>query len=402
MGLIYTFFYAVLFPFYTAVFYMLVKKNGYNPDLKERFVLYEDDADNTLWFHCASVGELNLSKPLIDIFSKKHKIIITVSSPRGKEYAKKLFPDAVVRSAPFDFPFLIKKFLSIYRPKALIIAEGELWYNLITVSSKYIPVISINARISQKSFERYRKIPFFYRKIYNSFRLVIARSKSDIRRINKFLHYRSKATLCGDLKFVSSKKAKKVEFTKKGKILIAGSTHAPEEKVILNVFKRLKEKHPDLQLIIAPRHTERINEVIKLVEQAGFSFSLRSKTDRPETDIYIIDTLGELSGFYRYADVVFIGGTFAPVGGHNILEAVLQNKPVVIGKYYDKIKDMVEELLPEGVVKIAKDENELIKEINNFLKSDGIRTDFGKKGKDILNCYINKINKILEEEHGEK
>ncbi len=402
MGLIYTFFYAVLFPFYTAVFYILARKNGYNPDLKERFVLYNDDADNTLWFHCASVGELNLSKPLIDIFGKKYKIIITVSSPRGKDYAKKLFPYAVVRSAPFDFPFLIKKFLNIYRPKALLITEGELWYNLITVSSKHIPVISINARISQKSFERYGKIPFFYRKIYNSFRLIIARSKSDIRRINRFLHYRSRAVLCGDLKFISSKLSKDIEFTKKGKILIAGSTHAPEEKIILNVFKNLKEKHPDLQLIIAPRHIERINEVVKLAEQAGFFCSLRSKTDRPETDIYIIDTLGELSGFYKYADVVFIGGTFAPVGGHNILEAVLQNKPVVIGKYYDKISDMVEELLPEGVVKIAKDENELIKEINNFLKSGGVQTDFEKKGEHILNCYINKINSILEEEDGKK
>ena len=402
MGFIYTFLYAVFFPFYTAVFYILARKNGYNPDLKERFVLYNDEVDNTLWFHCASVGELNLSKPLIDIYSKNYKIIITVSSPRGKEYAKKVFPDAVVRAVPFDFPFLIKKFLNTYRPKALIIAEGELWYNLITVSSKYIPVISINARISPKSFERYRKIPFFYRKIYNSFRLIIARSKSDIRRINKFLHYRSKAVLCGDLKFASSKKSKKVEFTKKRRLLIAGSTHAPEEKIVLNVFKNLKEKHPDLQLILAPRHTERVNEVINLVKQSGFSYSLRSQTDKPETDIYIIDTLGELSGFYKYADVVFVGGSFAPVGGHNILEAVLQNKPVVIGKYYDKISDIVEELLPEGIVKIAKDENELILELNSFLKSGDVKIDFEKKGEDILRCYTDKINRILEEEHERK
>ena len=400
MGVLYTLFYAVLFPFYTAVFYILTKKNGYSSDLNERFVLYSDKVDNALWFHCASVGELNLSKPLIDTYSKKYKIIITVSSPRGKEYAKKLFPYAVVRSVPFDFPFLIKKFLDIYRPKALIIAEGELWFNLITVSSKHIPVISINARISPKSFERYRKIPFFYRKIFNSFKLIIARSKSDIRRINKFLHYRSRAVLCGDLKFVSSKAQKDIKFIKKGKILIAGSTHRPEEEILIKVFKNLKERYPDLHLIIAPRHTERVNEIINLVKHSGFSYSLRSQTGKLETDIYIIDTLGELSGFYRYADVVFVGGTFAPVGGHNILEAVLQNKPVVIGKYYDKIKDVVEELLPEGVVKIAKDEKELIKEINGLLKSGGIKTDFEKNAKDILNCYINKINRVLEEEYG--
>ncbi len=400
MGVLYTLFYAVLFPFYTAVFYIIAKKNGYNPDLNERFLLYSDKIDDALWFHCASVGELNLSKPLIDTYSKKYKIIITVSSPRGKEYAKKIFPYAVVRSVPFDFPFLIKKFLNIYRPKALIIAEGELWYNLITISSKHIPVISINARISPKSFERYTKIPFFYKKIFNSFRLIIARSKSDIRRINKFLHYRSRAVLCGDLKFVSSKAQKDIKFIKKGKILIAGSTHRPEEEILIKVFKNLKERYPDLHLIIAPRHTERVNEIINLVKHSGFSYSLRSQTGKLETDIYIIDTLGELSGFYRYADVVFVGGTFAPVGGHNILEAVLQNKPVVIGKYYDKISDMVDELLPEGIVKIAKDENELIKEINSFLKSGGIKTDFEKKAKDILNCYINKINRVLEEEYG--
>jgi len=322
-----------------------------------------------LWFHCASVGELNLSRPLIEQFRRKYKIVITVSSPRGKDYAKKTFPDAVVRAVPFDFPFLIKKFIKIYRPKALIIAEGELWYNLITVSSGYIPVISVNGRISPKSFERYKKLPFFYKKLFNSFRLIIARSKSDIRRINKFLHQRSTAVLCGDLKFVSSKKPEKIKLSKKGKIIVAGSTHRPEEKILINVFKKLKEIYTDLKLIIAPRHTERVDEVIKLVEGSGLSYSLRSQTDKLETDIYIIDTLGELSGFYEYADVVFIGGTIAPVGGHNILEAVLQNRPVVIGKHYDKISDTVEELLPEGIVKVAKDENELIVEINRFLKN---------------------------------
>jgi 3-deoxy-D-manno-octulosonic-acid transferase len=398
MSVIYNLLYTLLFPFYLLLFVFITKKKGYSPELKERSVLYSDKKEKTLWFHCASVGELNLSRPLIEHFGSRYEILITVSSPRGKDYAVKNFPEAVVKAVPFDFPFLIKKFIRFYNPEALIVAEGELWYNLINESSKKIPVISINARISPSSYRIYKKLSFFIKKILEKFNLIIVRSKSDYDMLSDFTG--KNIVLCGDLKFVSSKIKKKIEFEKKGKILIAGSTHHPEEQIVINIFKKLKKKYPQLKLIIAPRHLERVQEVIEMLKKEKISYSLRTETKRLETDVYIIDTMGELSAFYSYADVVFIGGSISPVGGHNILEAVLQNKPVIIGEHYEKISETVKQLMPEGILKVVKDEKDFEKAVEYFLNKEIDTVDFKKISEKIFECYVSNIEKVLGENNG--
>ncbi|WP_457623956.1 3-deoxy-D-manno-octulosonic acid transferase [Persephonella sp.] len=396
MRFFYNLIYGILLFTGLPFFIFFTRKKGYSPDLKERFVLYSDKKEDYLWFHCASVGELNLARPLIEYFKNRKKILITVSSPRGKEHAVKNYPYAAVRVLPFDLSFLIRKFIAMYRPSALIVVEGELWFNLITVSSGHIPVFSVNARLSPSSFNLYKKLGFFYRKIFNSFSLILARSETDYRYIKQFLGDESRIKLCGDLKYVSSKSKKKVEFYAEGKVIIAGSTHPPEEEILLKVFKKLKEKYPDLKLVIAPRHVERTDEVVQIVRRYGFTPTLRTESVRAETDVYVVNTVGELGGLYRYADGVFIGGTIANVGGHNVLEAAVEGKEVVIGKNHHKIRDMVQELESEGVLHIAEDEKQLERIFEEILEREKPAVDFEKKAEKIFNCYVNSLEKLLK------
>ncbi len=393
-----SFFYNILMLIYIPIFSVITKKKGYSIDFKERFVLYKKSKKETVWFHCASVGELNIAKPVIREISKRYNVLITVFSPRGKEHGKKTFPEAEIKMLPFDISFLIKRFLEKNNVKAVFIVEGELWYNLIKESSKRIPVVSINTRISPKSFKLYKRFGFFFKRILNRFSLFIARSKTDEKFLKEFVTEKSKIVLCGDLKLFSSIPEKNVKLKiKSRKVIVAGSTHHPEEEILIGIYKKLKKGIKDLTLIIAPRHLERIGDVISTVKKHGLTYSLRTETDKVEKDIYIIDTIGELSGIYRYADVVFVGGTVAPVGGHNILEPALLNKPVVIGKHYEKIKDMFELLNKKEAVFCAKDETELEKYLKKALEGS-VKTDIDlrKQSEEIFNCYIKNVNKILE------
>ena len=399
MKYIYNFLYFLFLIIFLPIFYVSTKKRGYKTGIKERFVLYKDKPiENCLWFHCASVGEINTLFPLIEHYSKNFKILLTVSSPRGKDYALKKVPFAKVRYLPFDFSFLIKKFVKMYNPKNLIVGEGEFWFGFITESSKFMPVISANTRISPKSFKNYKKYEFFYKKLFNSITKFLVRSQQDKQFLEQLIDNKQKIVVCGDMKLVSSSVKKEIEFDKDNKkILIAGSTHNPEEEIILKVFKELKKEIPDLALVLAPRHLERLEEVKELVKNFGFDYDLRTETKKLQKDVYIVNTLGELSGFYKYADVVFVGGTFAEVGGHNILEPILENKPVVIGSNYEKIKDIYEELKEYGIVKAVNTIDELKNEIKNYLEHEPFNIDFEKKQKEILECYLKNIDKILKE-----
>ncbi len=399
MKYIYNFLYLLFLIIFLPVFFITTKKRGYSTGLKERFVLYKDKLDGKIvWFHCASVGEINTLFPLINHYSKDFKILLTVSSPRGKDFALKKVPYAKVRFLPFDFTFLINRFVKMYSPKILIIGEGEFWFGFITESSKFIPVISANTRISPKSFKNYKKYQFFYKKLFNSITKFLVRSNQDKKFLEELVDDKNKIVVCGDLKLVSSSVKKDIKFDKNNKkILIAGSTHKPEEEIILTVFKNLKKEVPDLSLVLAPRHLERLEEVKELVKKFGFEYDLRTETEKLNKDVYIVNTLGELSGFYKYADVVFIGGTFAKIGGHNILEPILENKPVVIGPHHSKIKEIYEELEKYSIVKAVNTVDELEKQIKIYLKHEPFNLNLKQKQKEILKCYLKNINKILEE-----
>ncbi len=369
----------------------LIKKQDFS--LKERFVFYKDFKEKTVWIHCASVGELNTVRPIYSYLNEKYSIVLTVSSPRGKKYAKQLYKDAVVRELPLDIPFFIKKFIKMYNPKGLIIVEGEFWFNIIKTSSRFMPVVSINTRISPKSFEFYRKISFLFKKVLKYFTLIITRSNLDAKYISHFTD-KSKIVVCGDLKLVSStiKKEVKLSLPEGKKVIVAGSTYETEETVLFDIIKDF----PDTLFIVAPRHLDRLDKIVDEINRRKLKYSLLSqyKSD-DDVQIILVDKLGVLPSLYKYADVAFIGGTLENIGGHNILEALVENKPVIIGNHYFKIKPLVEEF--KDFVYIVSNKNELKIALKQVINSNPINLDINDKIRDVLRCYISNLEKVLNE-----
>ncbi len=356
----------------------------------ERFVLYKDSLENCVWLHCASVGELNTAKPVYKYLKNKgFNIVITVSSPRGKQYAKKIYSDATIREVPFDFVFSVRRFLRIYRPKALIILEEELWYNLIRISSLEVPVYLFNGRISPKSFKIYKFFKGFYKKILKSFTLIACRSKEDEDRF-KYICPNCKIITCGDLKYISSldKKEVKIEFPNK-KIIVAGSTYKIEEELLLKVLKKLS----DYILVLAPRHIERMEETKRIVKNFGYKYETFSKTKTvsEDTKVYLIDTLGVLSSIYKYANIAFIGGTIENIGGHNPLEALLEEIPIIVGKNNYKIQPILKDF--KDFVFMVSDEEDIIKAIKEA-ENKKLSFNIKEKIQKIKNCYENVLDKI--------
>lgn len=390
---LYNFILALILLIALPFLYFSYRKKGYKLNIKDRLVLNKINVEKpTIWFHCASVGEIKTALPVINYFKeyKEYQIILTIFSPRAYQFAKNNLKDITFLYLPFDFSFLIKKFIKIYKPVILIIEEAEFWFNLIDETSKYIHVISINTSFPEKSKKLYKRFKFLYKNIFNNFSKFIVKTQEDRYFLKEFVE-ENKITVCGNLKILSQ--IKDINFNKTKKIILAGSTHSPEEEIIVNIFKWLNDNN--LMLILAPRHLEKVNEVIKIVEKAGLTYSLRSKTENPNTQVYIIDTLGELSGFFKYADVVFIGGTVADIGGHNILEPIVAGKKVIIGKNFYKIKDLVEEFKQTGLVDIAFTKEDLKEYILNNLKNNSIIIDVRQIREDTLKCYIKAILEVL-------
>jgi 3-deoxy-D-manno-octulosonic-acid transferase len=392
--LIYNLVYALALIIVLPVLYLYYKKKGYNFHLKERFLLKKLNTQKpTIWIHCASVGEIKTALPIINYLKtyQDYEILITIFSVRAYDFAVKNLNDIKITYLPFDLSFLIKKFIKNYKPKILIIQEAEFWFNLITTSCKYIPVISINTSISEKSKKNITRFRFYFKPILNSFSKIIVRTKEDKEFLSRFVNP-SKINVCGNLKLLSEVKHKEVNLEKTKKIILGASTHSPEEEILIKVYKEIKDGQT--MLILAPRHLERINEIINLIENHGLSYGLRSKNSSLDTQVYIIDTMGELTSFFKYADAVFVGGTIANIGGHNILEPILSGKKVIIGKNYFKIKDLVELARSIDAVNIVENEIKLRNTILKHLKNNNIDIDLEALRKDIYNCYIKSIPRV--------
>ncbi|MEZ0323541.1 MAG: glycosyltransferase N-terminal domain-containing protein [Hydrogenothermaceae bacterium] len=365
------------------IWFILNKKRGYYIGLKERLLIKKENLpEGAVWIHCASVGEIKTAMPIIEYVSSKKPVILTVFSPRAYKFGKSL--NIPTTFLPFDFSFLIKKFIKTYKPKVLIIEEAEFWFNLITVSSNYIPVLSMNTNIPKT---------IFVKPLLGSISTFIVKNETD-KEILKSSVEEAKIKVCGNLKLLSKVEEKKLDINFGGrKVIVAGSTHNPEEEIIFEIYRDLKDR--DTILVVAPRHTERVRKIEILAEKIGLSYSLRSQTKDPKTDIYIIDTIGELAFLYKYADVVFVGGTISEVGGHNIFEPILSGKKVIIGYNYHKIKDLVEEAEKLGAVKIVKSKEELKETIEKLLEDGKLNVDIKNIQQKIFNCYIKEIERWI-------
>jgi len=324
-----------------------------------------------IWLHCVSVGETEAARPLVSALRERfpsHLLVVSTTTVTGQAVARRAFAHdaAAVFYFPIDWAWVIRRVLNNLRPAIVLIMETELWPNLLRqCSRRSIPVAVINGRISDKSFRRYRLAASFIRRVLNHISIAAMQSDGDAARIRELGLDPARVFTGGNLKFDSVATAnepvavsalrERFGLTAKHRLIVAASTHAPEEMIVVDAFQLLgrSEQNPPLRLLIAPRHPERFEEVAAVLQASGCTWSRRSAPPHENDstcDVILLDSIGELRAVLPLADVAFIGGSIAPHGGHNVLEAAAQGVCVVTGAHTRNFDAITKTLLAESAL----------------------------------------------------
>lgn len=421
---IYNLFITVALIFFIPIFLIrsLIQKE-LRAELLERMGYFSYySVKKSIWLHAASVGEVTCSIPLLKKINEQFPqtgIMVTTMTHTGREIARRSFPKAdQFLFLPIDYPFFIRKFIKKLNPIILLIAETEIWPNLIaTCGRSGIPVVIFNGRISEKSYHRYRLFRFFFRRILNYVLLFLVQSKQDHNRMLKIGATAERIKVTGNIKFDLTPspflEEKRMEFLKMlelnetNLILIAGSTHHNEEEIILDIYKDLKKLFPELILIVAPRHIQRLQEIEEILKNKSFSWTKRSlykinknQSNKFNFDVILLDTVGELKDLYSIASLVFIGGSLIPVGGHNPIEPLVFKRCVIFGPHMFNFKEISSTLTQDGGAIQVKDSKDLYENIKRLLSDKELRNRIGEIGHRIIENHRGAIEKIFSEIKG--
>lgn len=364
--------------------------------------------------HFSSVGEFNLSKELIEKIlqnrkaGENQKVILSVMTDTGfsavsKKYSKN--KNVKILYFPLDDFFEIKKIYKKYKIEKTIVVETEIWPNLYYFAAKSGKLFIVNGRLTEKKLKSYLKFGWLIRKTLNRATKIMVQSISDKERYEKLGLDKNKIKVYKNLKYsikyskISGEQKKYYYDTivnKNKKVIVCGSTRPDEERIWLEVFKKINIDN-EYQLVLVPRHLERINEIENIILEkfSKDDYSLLSQIEKNITEaktnnrekIVVVDKMGVLTDFYQLADFVFVGGTFVDIGGHSILEPLYYGKKPIIGKYFQNIEEIVKDAKELGFIEIIENEDEIVRYLK---KSENVNTkSFFEKN--------NQIDKILEE-----
>ena len=367
------------------------------PELKDSIVFYG-----------VSVGEINALENLIKKTKQtfKNPIVVCTGTATGQEIAKKKLKDVAdfITYFPYDFPFCIGHFLNNTNPKIIIVAETELWPNFARlVKNRGIDLMIINGRISDRTYNSYKKLSFFFKPILQNYSQILTQSDKDNEKLISIGANPQTTKVMGNLKFDIERKNSNF-YMGHGRIIISGSTHSGEDEMFIPLFKKLKQEYADIKLLCAPRHPERQNAVKKLIEESGLSWGLRSENASfNDKDIILLDTMGELGKAYALCHFAFIGGSFNKTGGHNPLEATVFDKPTISGKCVHNFKDIYALLTQTNASKIVNSEQELEEYMRKLLADHNLynkccedcKTIF-EQNKGALDYVINELHQRLD------
>lgn len=325
-----------------------------------------------IWLHAVSVGELLACQKLVTAIRERfadRPLVISTTTLTGFQTAEERMgsnPErpVAVFYCPFDFVFAVRRVLRSVRPAMLIIAETEFWPNLFGETERAgVPIAVVNARVSDRSFPRYRRLRFFFRRVLDCASVLLAQSQEDARRLVEIGAPAAKVSVAGNLKYDTPPPRSLPEWLdaqlrrwSAGGVLLAGSTAAGEDDQLLVAFAHLRLSLPSSRLIVAPRRPERFDEVFQMATSAGFRVARRSHLApgveiAPRTDVLLLDTIGELGAFYRFATVAFVGGSLVPHGGQNILEPAQFARPIVVGPHMHNFREMTRDFLRAGAIR---------------------------------------------------
>ncbi|MCB1623085.1 MAG: lipid IV(A) 3-deoxy-D-manno-octulosonic acid transferase [Pseudomonadales bacterium] len=388
-----------------------VRDRSYWRNFTQRFGFGEQlEGERSIWVHAVSVGEVQAAAPLVESLLHSYSrlpLVLTTVTPTGADRARALFGERVtVRYIPYDLPGSVARFFERIRPQLVIILETELWPNLYhACGRRRIPLVLASARISPKSVGRYRLLTGLFRETLSHGISIAAQSEADAARFRSIGANPARTHVVGNIKFdfalpadiASTGRALRVLLGERRPVWVAGSTHAGEEEQILAAHREVRSAHPQALLVLVPRHPPRFADVASLLHREDVPFVSRSSGApvTTATQVFLLDTLGELLPFYAACDVAFVAGSLVPIGGHNLLEPAALGKAMLTGPYNFNSEDIARLLLQRGAVLQVADAASLAANMARLLHAPDERQRMGSIGRSVVDENRGAVARLL-------
>ncbi|MCL5408652.1 MAG: hypothetical protein M1135_01335 [Candidatus Omnitrophica bacterium] len=396
MGILYLLYeIAGIFILPLAIIFYFKRISGENSHWKERIGIYpkiikKEPHKKTIWIHAVSIGEISAIIPFITEIRDRFpciKIILSCSSKSGREIANKQIPDIPVIFLPVDFYFIVRKTIDLIKPSLFILVEAEIWPNLLRMlKNKNCIIIMLNGRISPGSFKIYKKFHFFFRNILSYIDTFVMRGGEDAERIIKLGAEKEKVQISKSLKFdkayILGFSEKPEDFTNK-RIIVFGSIHPAEEEPVVNICRDILNSFSDISIVIAPRYLDKTN-IFSILAQKNMDYVRKSRWNRDDFKILILDIYGELTNFYSICEFAFVGGSLVPAGGQNPIEPFAFKKCVILGKYNWDFREEWELLKQKNAGIEVNDFNELHTRVLEFIKNPAVSKKMGENGYNVI------------------
>jgi 3-deoxy-D-manno-octulosonic-acid transferase len=376
----------------------------------QRFGLGSPVRAPSIWVHAVSVGEVQAAAPLVNALLARFPhvpLVLTTVTPTGRARAQSLFKDRVdVRYVPVDLPGAVRRFFARVRPRLAVILETEIWPNLYNRCGKLgVPLVMASARISPRSVNRYRRLVGLFRDALSHGIFIAAQSAEDAERFRSIGASSERTHVIGNIKFdfgyPPDIEARGHELRTllgvQRPVWVAGSTHAKEEEILLDAHALIRQRYTNALLVMVPRHPPRFGDVASLLKDRGIPFVTRTSgaAPAPDTQVFLLDTLGELPPFYAAGDIAFVGGTLVPIGGHNLLEPAALGEPIVAGPHNFNSADIAKLLVERGAVKIVHDAAELAKVVGDLLNDPTSRAQMGAAGRKAVDENRGAVGRLM-------
>ncbi len=391
----------ILLPIIAFIMLWRVFKGKENKShIKEKFgfATVKKPKNDIIWIHAVSVGEMNSSLKIVDEILKNNAeliVLFTTTSITSAALMAKKIPEyqgrLIHQFFAIDSLFCVKKFLNHWKPKKAIFIESEIWPIFLSeLKNKGIPSFLVNARMSKKTYKSWEFLNKFGINIFNYYDKIFAQSKDDFSRLkilckNKVFFFGNLKSQGEALKYDEKKLQDLKNEINERKFWVAASTHKGEEEIVINIHKKLKQKFPNLLTILIPRHPVRSTEILPLMQDLKIAQRSQNQAIQAQSEIYFVDTLGEMGLFYKLADFAFIAGSVADVGGHNPFEAIKLDCAVISGKNIYNFKDDYEELQKSQGCIIIEGEGDLQNKIDEFLSNKLQPKEFINRAKSTQN-----------------
>ncbi len=411
MGILYNVSIYLAAPFALLMhFWRGLRDPSYRERLGERFGLGPSLPEPTIWIHAVSVGEVQAAEPLVRQLLARHPqypLLLTTVTPTGAARARALFDGRVhLRYVPFDLPGSVRRFFDRVRPRLAMILETELWPNLYAECGRRgVPLVLASARLSPRSIGRYRRLVPLFRQALSHGIVIAAQSEADAARFHSIGALPARTIVTGNIKF-DFQPPPDVELrgrewrdrhARARPVWVAGSTHEGEEAIVLDAHRRVLERFPDALLLLVPRHPQRFDSVRDLLARRNESFAERSSGDAilSRTTVMLGNTMGELMMFYAAADVAFVAGSLAPIGGHNLLEPASLGRPVLTGPHNFNGEEILRLLLDAGAARLVADAATIAAAVTELFAAGERRASMGAAGKAVVDANRGALERLL-------